>query len=88
MDRAERRRRTARIRDRRFKELINDEYLGGSSCELDFRRRGRCKKISPWDCGDTRCFVCDCYRRWFGITREELRALLNFEEQIDDLLGG
>lgn len=69
MDRAERRRRTALIVDKR-KEVMR--WSGMLEWASD-RVVGRCKFLHPFDCGRAQCGVCRTSRKWLGKTRQEKR---------------
>lgn len=70
MDRAERKRRTANVVARRVKEMRWD----GMFEWIDEQYVGRCRHMSPFDCGRPRCGVCTLLkRRWAGKTRQEKR---------------
>lgn len=49
----------------------------------DARYIGRCKHMSPFDCGRPRCGVCGLdKRRWAGKSRQEKQFDLEFNEEI------
>lgn len=70
MDRQERRRRTAKIVDRRKEVMCWSNMLEW----VDDRYIGRCKTLHPLDCGRPRCGVCRTSRKWLGKTRQEKAA--------------
>ena len=48
------------------------------------RLLGRSKNLHPWDCGRTQCWRCN-RRLQEGLSRQELKADLDFQEQIEEL---
>lgn len=77
MNRAERRRRTEVIITRRMEEIRWSEMFDW----VDSRDIGRCKNMSPFDCGRPRCGVCGrAKRRMAGPTRQEVAVVLKLEE--------
>jgi len=81
MDRAERRRRTAVIVARRIEEMQGTYMFEW----IDARYIGRCRNMSPFDCGRSHCGVCGSSKRWFaGISRKEQVAELNYKEELGE----
>lgn len=77
MDRAERRHRTQCVMTRRIKQI---------SWEISEEKKqnyfGRCRTLSPFDCGRPHCWVCNAYkRRNAGPTFQELKSNLSHKEQ-------
>jgi len=80
MDRAERRRRTANVLARRIGQMHWSDFFDW----IDDRYIGRCRLMSPFDCGRPRCGVCQKSRKWLGITRKERMAELFLREYLDE----
>ncbi len=82
MDRKDRRRRTARIVNRR-KEVMR--WFGMLEW-ADDRRIGRCKNLHPFDCGRPQCGVCGKYS-WRDKSRQERKAELTLKEGMAEIAG-
>lgn len=80
MDRAERRRRTANVVARRIVQIRWSEMADW----VDEKYVGRCRHMSPFDCGRANCGVCRKGRRWNGATRQEQMAELCHWEYLDE----
>lgn len=84
MDRKERRRRTARIVDRRKEVMRWDGMLEWA----DDRRIGRCKTLHPFDCGRPKCGVCSLHKqKGHERTRQEQKAELALKEGMAETAG-
>lgn len=98
MNRAERRKRTYKIVNRRKKAMewggiaIPPERAGESfsnETPEKYEKRmkkaeGRCKNMHPFDCGKPNCGVCRNKRCFLGLTEQEKRAMIDYQEQIDE----
>ena len=84
MNRAERRRRTEVIIARRREEIRWSEMLNW----VNSRYIGRCRNMSPFDCGRPRCGVCGWMkRRIAGATRQEVAVELKHREELSEWQG-
>lgn len=91
MNRAERRRRTRIVVNRR--KIFVDGYQGilvylGDESKYDRSLKkllGRSKKLHPLDCGISQCPICSCR---FGQSRQERGNNISFKEQIKEQNSG